>query len=129
MEKLTPSKAIKIVKGFKRSLLTRESWFIKIKPYIKAIILYGSIAKGTNRPDSDIDVLIITPLKIEEKYTKGEYVYQYKKYKINIVLRSIERLRRLAKKPTRLQAEVFRKARIIWEKDKEVKRLIEKIRK
>ncbi len=128
MEKLTPSKAIKIVKGFKRSLLTRESWFIKIKPYIKAIILYGSIAKGTNRPDSDIDVLIITPLKIEEKYTKGEYVYQYKKYKINIVLRSIERLRRLAKKPTRFQAEVFRKSRIIWEKDKELRKLTERIK-
>ena len=112
-KKVTVFEAVRIIKEFIRGDLTRKNWFKKIKLHIKAILLYGSVAKGTNRPDSDIDILIITPLKIEEKYTKGEYVYQYKKYRINIVLRSIERLRRLARKPTRFQAEVFRKSRII----------------
>ncbi|HLD04092.1 MAG TPA: nucleotidyltransferase domain-containing protein [Candidatus Nanoarchaeia archaeon] len=127
-KKVTVFEAVRIIKEFIRGDLTRKNWFKKIKLHIKAILLYGSVAKGTNRPDSDIDILIITPLKIEEKYTKGEYVYQYKKYRINIVLRSIERLRRLARKPTRFQAEVFRKSRIIWEKDKELRKLTERIK-
>ena len=59
MKKITPSQAIKVIQGFKRSVLDRENWFININPYIKAILLYGSVAKGTNRLDSGIDILIM----------------------------------------------------------------------
>jgi len=37
--------------------------------------LYGSVAKGTNRGDSDIDILLIVPLEVEQTYTSGEYFY------------------------------------------------------
>jgi len=37
------------------------------------------------------------PLGIEQKYTVGEYFYNYKDISINIVLRSIEKLRKIAK--------------------------------
>ena len=78
---------------------------------MKAFILYGSVAKETNRPDSDIDILIILPLEQEKRYAKGEYFYEYKGFLINIVLRSIEKLRKIVEEKKDLfQKKVFRKA-------------------
>jgi predicted nucleotidyltransferase len=96
MKKLIKTKAIQIIKEFIDSMLVKEEWYKNIQKKIKAIVLYGSVSKGTNRPDSDIDILIFVPLAIEEKYTKGEYFYDFNGHEINIVLRSIERLRKLA---------------------------------
>jgi len=101
----------------------------EIKPYIKAIVFYGSTAKGLNRADSDLDILIFVPLKIETKYTEGEYSYRYHHREINIVLRSIERLRKLGReKNSSFESEVFRKSKILYESDSEVKTLIKRIR-
>ncbi len=126
-KKINKNKAVTLIKEFIKNSLSKEEWYQNIKPHIKAIILYGSVAKGTNCQNSDIDFLIILPLEIEKKYTKGEYVYHYKNQEINIVLRSIERLRKLAKsKKDNFQAEVFMDSEIIWEKDNEVKGLIKK---
>jgi predicted nucleotidyltransferase len=127
-KKITKKEAIRIIKEFIPEILEKENWYGKIKEYIKAVVLYGSVAKGKNRPDSDIDFLIILPLEIEEKYTKGEYFFQFNNREINIVLRSIETLRKLAKEQNdAFQSEVFSDSEIIWEKDKEVRDLIEKI--
>ena len=90
------NQAIKIAKDFLETELEKEDWFLKIKPSVKAFILYGSVSKGTSKPDSDIDIMIILPLEQEEKHTKGEYFYEYKGFKINIVLRSIEKLSKIA---------------------------------
>ena len=98
-----------------------------MEPFVKAIVFYGSRAKGLNKPDSDIDILLFTPLRAEEEYTKGEYFYKFNNYEINIVLRSIERLRKLAVEKDDFQRGVFRDCEIIWEKDNEVKELIKKI--
>ncbi|MDD5331968.1 MAG: nucleotidyltransferase domain-containing protein [Candidatus Nanoarchaeia archaeon] len=128
MKKLTRPEAIKIVKGFIDSILVHEEWYKQILKHIKAIVLYGSVAKEKNRPDSDIDVLVFVPLAIEEKYTKGEYFYNYDGYEINMVLRSIERLRKLAKENNnKFQIEVFRQSEIITETDDEVRVLIKKL--
>lgn len=63
-------------------------------------------------------------MAVEEKYTKGEYFYNFQGHEINIVLRSIERLRKLAKeKNDEFQAKVFIGSEIIAEKDKEVREL------
>lgn len=127
---ISKSEAIKIAKDFLRSELDKEEWFVNIKPYIKASILYGSVAKGTNRPDSDIDILIIVPLEIEKKYTKGEYFYDYKNQKINIVLRSVEKLRQIAEeKSDKFQKEIFRDAEILEDSDGEASKLLEEIEK
>jgi predicted nucleotidyltransferase len=130
MDKINKRRAITLIKKFIKFPLSEKKWYKKIKPYAKAIILYGSVAKGTNRKNSDIDFLIILPLNIEKKYTKGEYFYNFKGYEINIVLRSIEGLRKIVKEQKdSFQAEVFKYAVIIWEKDKEVGNLINSIKR
>lgn len=117
--------AIKLYKQFASDVLTNEKWYKSISQYIKATLLYGSVAKGTNRKESDIDILIIVPLEIEEKYTLGEYFYTYEGNEINIVLRSIEKLRTVAKEQKdAFQKEVFRNA-IIINSDDETKILLE----
>ncbi len=127
---ITKKQAVKIIKEFILKELVHKKWYENIKPHIKAIVLYGSTAKGINRLDSDIDFLIFVPLKIEKKFTKGEYFYDFNGREINVVLRSIERLRKLAKSQNDLfQAEVFRECEFIFEKDKEVRELIKEIKK
>ena len=128
IEPMKRSNAIIILNEFIEKRLTKKKWYNDIKNYIFAMLFYGSVAKGLNRPDSDIDMLIILPLEIETKYTKGEYVYHYKKQEINIVLRSIERLRTIANEQNdKFQAEVFKKSEILWERDNEVRKLLERI--
>lgn len=118
-----------MLKDFIREELPEKEWYKNISPHVKAMILYGSTAKGLNRADSDVDMLIIIPLAIEEKYTKGEYVYLFREQEINIVLRSLERLRELAEKhDDSFQMEVFLESEILWEADSEVRDLVEKIR-
>lgn len=129
MKKLTKKEAINIIKEYIRRELMNKVWYKKIKPYVKAIVFYGSTAKELNRPDSDIDLLIFIPLAIELQYTKGEYSSMFKKREINIVIRSIERLKKLAKEQdSAFQAGVFKNAEIIFESDTEVRTLIEKIK-
>ena len=120
--------AIQIANNFIAIDIKKVDWFVAIEPYIKAIIFYGSRAKGTNREDSDIDILIILPLEQEEKYTVGEYMYNYKNTEINIVLRSIEKLRTLAQeKKDAFQKEVFRESEILLDTDGEVTNLLKEI--
>lgn len=123
--KLTRYKALTIAKQFITEQLPSENWFQQARPHTKAILLYGSVAKGTNRPDSDIDLLVFMPLEIEEQYTTGEYAYPYMGYEINIVIRSIERLRKIAEEHSDVfQKEVFRGAVILEAVDDEIERLL-----
>ncbi|MDP2704531.1 MAG: nucleotidyltransferase domain-containing protein [bacterium] len=129
LSKLSKADAVRMLKDFIREELPEKEWYKNISPHVKAMILYGSTAKGLNRADSDVDMLIIIPLAIEEKYTKGEYVYLFREQEINIVLRSLERLRELAEKhDDSFQMEVFLESEILWEADSEVRDLVEKIR-
>ena len=130
MNKLNRKEAIELLKKFIEIRLPKLKWYNQIKPHIKAVVFYGSTAKEINRPDSDLDILIFIPLNIETKYTKGEYFYKFNSREINIVIRSIDRLRKLGKEQNNLfEAEVFRKCKILYESDSEVKNLIKKIKK
>jgi predicted nucleotidyltransferase len=125
---ITKKQAIELIKKFIKFELINELWYQNIKESLRAIVLYGSVAKGMNRTDSDIDILFFVPLEIEEKYTAGEYLYQFKGKDINIVIRSIEKLRKIAEeKNDEFQKEVFREAEVIWSKDDEAKNLIMEI--
>lgn len=125
---INKKEAVELVKRFIDLELHKEIWYQDIKDHLSAIMLYGSVAKGTNRPDSDVDVLLILPLEIEEKYTSGEYVFQFEGKEINVVLRSIEKLRKIAEgKNDEFQKEVFRDSAIIWSKDGEVEKLLNEI--
>jgi predicted nucleotidyltransferase len=122
---ITKKEAIDLIKRFIELQLFYEIWYKNVKKHLSAIILYGSVAKGTNRIDSDIDILLILPLKIEEKYTAGEYFYKFEDNKINIVIRSIEKLRKIAKENNdEFQKEIFKDAEIIWSRDYEVEKII-----
>jgi len=127
MKKITRAEAIQLLKRFIELELPKKFWFSKIRKHIKAIVFYGSTAKQLNRSDSDIDILIFVPLKIEEKYTKGEYFYKFEDREINIVLRSIERLKKLSKERDDSEKEVFRNCEILFEGEGEVRGLIKKI--
>jgi len=123
-------RAITLIKEFLIADLSKEGWFSSVRPFLKAVILYGSVAKETNRPDSDIDILLIMPLDIEEKYTMGEYFYDYREQKINIVIRSIEKLRRIAEEKNDIfQKKIFRGAEILEETDDEVRKLLKDMEK
>jgi predicted nucleotidyltransferase len=127
-EIINKKEAVELAKKFITSELIKETWYQNIKEHLSAIILYGSVAKETNRSDSDVDVLFILPLEIEEKFTTGEYFYKFEGNKINIVLRSIEKLRMIAEKNNDpFQKEVFRDSEIIWGRDEEVRNLLLKI--
>ena len=127
---INKKQAIKIAKDFLEVELEKENWFIEVKPSVKAFILYGSVAKGTDKPDSDIDILLILPLEQEKKYTEGEYFYDYKGFKINIVLRSIEKLRNIIlEKKDLFQKEIFRKSEVLMDADGEVTNLLKEISK
>lgn len=129
MHRLNRKDAITILESYIELKLSKLKWYQQIASHIKAIVFYGSTAKGLNRADSDLDILIFVPLSIELKYTKGEYFYHYNDREINIVMRSIERLRKLAKeKNNSIESEVFRKCKILSQSDSEVKTLIKKIR-
>ncbi len=125
MSAITKIEAIDLAGNFIKQKLCEELWYKNINSHVSAILLYGSVAKGTNKPNSDIDILIILPLKIEEKFTKGEYFYDLEGQHINIVLRSIERLRKLANENNdQFQKEVFRNSEILYERDDEVRKLL-----
>jgi 8-oxo-dGTP pyrophosphatase MutT (NUDIX family)/predicted nucleotidyltransferase len=125
---ITRLQAIRLAKRFIAEKLANEQWYQHSKPHIKAIVLYGSAAKGMNRVDSDIDLLIFMPLAIEESYTAGEYFYSFKNREINVVIRSIERLRRIAQEHNdAFQKEVLRNAAMIEAADEEVSKLLKAI--
>ncbi len=125
---MNKAQTIELAGEFLRTTLTKQDWFTQVESSIKAYVLYGSRAKETHRPDSDIDILLILPLDVEEKYTDGEYVYMFKDFEINIVLRSIEKLRKISfDKNDEFQKEVFRKAIVIIDTDGEVTKLLEEI--
>ena len=116
---------MKLAKQFINEELIDESWYQQSKSHIKAILLYGSVAKGTNHPNSDIDLLVFMPIKVEEQYTVGEYFYSYQGHAINIVIRSIERLRKIAEEQNdTFQKEVFRGAVSLGASDDEVGKLL-----
>ncbi len=120
--------AIGLCCDFLNSILEKEDWFIKTKPSIAAILLYGSTARGTNRPDSDIDILIFMPLALEKKFTRGEYFYNFKNVEFNIVIRSLERLRELAADNyNQKEADVFEGCVMLAQTNNEVGKLIGRI--
>ena len=128
--KISKKEAIILSKLFIDEFLPKEKWYQDIQPYIEAIVLFGSTAKGVNHLDSDIDILIFVPLGIENKYAKGEYFYKFKNREFNIVLRSIERLEKIVEEQTDIsQAEIFRGSEILWEKSDKVRRLIDLVYK
>jgi predicted nucleotidyltransferase len=126
--RLTKTQALHIVEQFMTEVLPSEPWYQQVKKSTKAVVLYGSTAKNLNRADSDIDLLLFMPLEAEERYTAGEYFYDFHGREINIVIRSIEGLHNIAEEQKDLfQKEVFRESVIVDAADDEVRCLLDQI--
>jgi len=104
-----------------------------------SVVVYGSVARGTHRPDSDLDLLIIVEnlpkssydrfmefLKIEEKLEprlrrlrkKGIYTH------ISPVLKTPEE----AKKVSLLYLDMTEDAKIIYDKDNFFRKILEELK-
>lgn len=130
MKKITRNQAIVLLDTYIKSELPKKKWYKQVQSKISAMVFYGSTAKRKNRANSDLDLLVFLPLKVERKFTRGEYSYQYKKREINVVIRSIERLKILSKlNYNEFENEIFRMSKILWESDNTVRNCIKKIRK
>lgn len=118
MNKLTRDEGIVILNEFLKTEIVKFDWYNNIKDYIFGVVFYGSTAKGLNRPNSDLDILIFVPLETEKKYTKGEYFYNFMNREINIVIRSSERLKKLSlEKNNIFESEVFEDSEVLFQKN------------
>ena len=110
-----------------------KEYFLPMEGMI-AIVLDGSIVKGNERPDSDIDALIVVT---EEKYQKlasenrlaeviaGRCTYEGGYFDVKYKTKAILQASALhASEPTR---NAYVKARVLYSSDEEIAPLVEKI--
>lgn len=115
---ISKQEALYIIKQFICERLNHEEWYQRCIDVIEVAILYGSVAHQTNRPDSDIDIALFMPLRFEQKYTKGEYFYEFADHEINIVIKSTEKLhKQITEGINQQDKHVFTDAEIIFAKD------------
>lgn len=116
-----------------QSIEKLKEYFIGQKGVV-AIILDGSIVKGNERPDSDVDaVIVVTEERFEELKAENrlaEVITGYCTYEggyFDIKYKTKEYLKhaaRCASEPTR---NAFYKARVIYSEDAEIAPVVEKI--
>lgn len=66
-------------------ILTENKSYLQIEYGVTGLTLFGSTARGENRPDSDVDILVEMPPKIFLIISLKEYIEkiltsQWKKY-------------------------------------------------
>lgn len=76
-----------VVKQFKvlKNILFLQSIVLKLKSSAKKIVLYGSVSRGEDSPDSDIDLFVLSK---EPHDTKGIFLSVKLKRKIQAVVKS-----------------------------------------
>lgn len=97
MKNISQLNIVYFIQTFVRDKLQRQRWYSQTHKHIEGITITGSVTHGFADRYSDIDLHVFMPLKYEECYTKSEYIYIYHQHHINVIIRSSERLRRLAK--------------------------------
>lgn len=122
--KITKDQAIGVASRFLEQILPKDYWYQKVSEDTKAILMYGSVAKETNSHKSDIDIMVILPLESEKKYTEGEYVYKFEGHEVNVVLRSIEKLRTINFSKDNFQQEIFLNCVFLFESDDEIRNIL-----
>jgi hypothetical protein len=98
--------------------------YFKNKAEINSVYIYGSYAEGKNRPDSDLDVAIFLSKDIKKNHLlyRSEIItelQQQLKIKIDVII--------LNESNYMLRAEVFRKGKLIYEKDTEKRSVFQAI--
>ena len=117
----------------KESLENLKKYFAN-DPEIISIILGGSVAKGCERPDSDIDAIIVVQdskyAALEKENRLTECVFGHCTYEngyFDIKYTTIKYLRLLAEKGSEPSRNAFLSAKCVFGDDKEIIDLIEKI--
>ncbi|RLJ03033.1 MAG: hypothetical protein DRP11_01870 [Candidatus Aenigmatarchaeota archaeon] len=78
--KTSTTPVINLMRGFAREMSKKF-------PQIKTVILFGSYARGTAKPESDVDILILTRSKIPEEIEKR--ISEYCSRKSTVIGRKI----------------------------------------
>lgn len=106
----------------------------KARDGVVSIILGGSVAKGIERPDSDIDAMIVLDDTTYERYSEtektveiitNEGIYEGGYFDVKYLNKHfLETATKQASEPTR---NSFVKARVLYSKDSDIERLVSSI--
>ena len=89
----------------------KDFFFMSLREDILAILLYGSVAKGEDMPQSDIDICIVAPSCKEKKSLLNEIYRKLDVFSKKYDVRFFEEL------PLYIQINVIKNNRIIYSKD------------
>lgn len=91
--------------------LRKDFYFLSLRKDILAILLYGSVAKGEDTPQSDIDICIVSPSCKDKKSLLNEIYRKLDVFSKKYDVRFFEEL------PLYIQINVIKSNRIIYSKD------------
>ncbi len=89
----------------------KDFFFLTSRKDILAILLYGSVAKGDDTPQSDIDICLISPLNKDKKSLLNEIFRKLDVFSKKYDVRFFEEL------PLYIQVDVIENNKIIYSRD------------
>ncbi len=91
--------------------LRKDFFFLSSRKDILAILLYGSVAKGEDTPQSDIDICVVSPSYKGRKDMLNEIFRKVDVFSKNYDVRFFEEM------PLYIQIDVIENNRIIFSRD------------
>ncbi len=91
--------------------LRKDFNFLSLREDILAILLYGSVAKSEDTPQSDIDICIVAPLCKDKKSLLNEIYRKLDVFSKKYDVRFFEEL------PLYIQIDVIKNNKILFSKD------------
>jgi len=91
--------------------IRKDFYFLSLRKDILAILLYGSVAKGEDTPQSDIDICIVSPSCKDKKSLLNEIYRKLDVFSKKYDVRFFEEL------PLYIQINVIKSNKIIYSKD------------
>lgn len=117
----------------KESLENLKNYFLE-KEEVIALIFGGSVAKGCERPDSDLDAMVVVTQEAYERRaasnTTAETIDGYCTYEggyFDVKYMTKEFLKDAAQKGSEPARNAFVKARVLFSKDPEIERIVSEI--
>ena len=89
----------------------KDFYFLSFREDILAILLYGSVAKGEDTPQSDIDICLVSPLCKDKKSLLNEIFRKLDVFSKKYDVRFFEEM------PLYIQINIIKSNKIIYSKD------------